>query len=173
MKRRKPFGLRTWSTPLTIGSFLLMAVTGGLMFFDVVPGYVSFAHEWFSWFFLIGAGGHIAVNIRPMKRHLESSWGRASVALFTVALVLSTFSFGHITAPQLKWPVFGALVQAPLSALAGVKRTDAVDIVTKLERHGITATPEQSIEDLAARNDVDEFHLLGLVFLDDRQDARR
>lgn len=92
MKRRKPFGLRTWSTPLTIGSFLLMAVTGVLMFFDVVPGYVSFAHEWFSWFFLIGAGGHIAVNIRPMKRHLESSWGRASVALFTVALVLSTFS---------------------------------------------------------------------------------
>lgn len=54
-----------------------------------------------------------------------------------------------------------------------MKRTDAVDIVTKLERHGITATPEQSIEDLAARNDVDEFHLLGLVFLDDRQDARR
>ncbi|MNR38623.1 hypothetical protein D3C85_1567410 [compost metagenome] len=37
MKTAKPFTLRTWSTPLTIGSFILMAVTGVLMFFDVVP----------------------------------------------------------------------------------------------------------------------------------------
>ncbi|MCG8276944.1 DUF4405 domain-containing protein [Stenotrophomonas sp. NLF4-10] len=73
MKTAKPFTLRTWSTPLTIGSFILMAVTGVLMFFDVVPGYLAFAHEWFSWFFLVGAGGHIAVNFRPLVRHLQSN----------------------------------------------------------------------------------------------------
>lgn len=167
MKTSKPFGQRTWSTPLTIGSFILMAVTGVLMFFDVVPGYISFAHEWFSWLFLLGAGGHIAVNFRPLTRHLQSNWGRTSVAVFTVVLLVSTFSFGRITAPQLKWPISNALVDAPLSALADVTRTSTDDVLGKLKAHGISATPGQSIRDLATQHEVDEFHMLGLVFLAD------
>lgn len=167
MKTAKPFGLRTWSTPLTISSFILMAVTGVLMFFDVVPGYLSFAHEWFSWFFLAGAGGHIAVNFRPLTKHLQSNWGRANVAIFAIILVVSTFSFGRITAPQLKWPISNALIEAPLSALADVTRTDHAVLLGKLKTHGITAAPDQSIKELAIKHDVDEFHVLGLVFLAD------
>lgn len=161
----KPFSLRTWSTPLTIGSFLLMAVTGVLMFFDLVPGYLSFAHEWFSWLFLIGTGAHMAVNLRPLKKHLQSPWGRANVAIFTTILVVSTFSFGTITAPQLKWPISNALLEAPLSALADVTRKDHAVLVGKLKTHGITATSDQSIKELAIKHGVDEFHVLGLVFL--------
>ena len=165
MKTARPFTLRTWSTPLTIGSFILMAVTGVLMFFDVVPGYLVFAHEWFSWFFLIGAGGHIALNFRPLARHLQSNWGRASVAIFTIILVVSAFSFGRITAPQLKWPISNALIEAPLSALADVTRTDPAELLAKLKAHGVTATPDQNIKELADAHDMDEFHILGLVIL--------
>lgn len=164
-KTPRPGGLRTWSTPLTIGSFLLMAVTGVLMFFDVVPGYLSFAHEWFSWLFLLGAGGHIAVNLRPFTKHLRSSWGQASMALFALVLVVSSFSFGRITAPQLKWPISNALIEAPLSALADVTRTGSAELVAKLRTHGITATPEQNIKELAQTHGKDEFHILGLVIL--------
>lgn len=168
MKTTNPFNLRTWSTPLTIGSFILMAVTGVLMFFDVVPGYLSFAHEWFSWFFLIGAGGHIAVNFRPFKKHLQSNWGRANVAIFVIVLVVSTFSFGRITAPQLKWPIFNALKEAPLSALADVTHSHPVALLEQLKAHGITATSDQTVKELAERYSIDEFHVLGLIFLRDR-----
>ena len=165
MKPGNPLGLRTWSTPLTIGSFILMAVTGILMFFDVVPGYVSFAHEWFSWIFLVGAAGHVVVNWRPLARHLRSGWGRANVAIFVIILAVSTYSFGRITAPQLKWPIVTALVEAPLSALADVTRADRGALLAKLEAHGITATPEQNIKDLAAAHGLDELHILGIVML--------
>src|SRR5690606_15678085 len=158
MQPRKSFNLRTWSTPLTIGSFILMSVSGVLMFFDVVPGYLSFAHEWFSWFFLVGAGGHIAVNYRPLEKHLKSNWGRANVAIFSIILVVSTYSFGRITAPQLKWPISDALIEAPLSVLADVTRTDPADLQGKLKTHGIAATPDQNIRELAATHDMDEFH---------------
>lgn len=164
-KARKRFGLRTWSTPLTIGSFVLMAVTGVMMFFDVAPGYVSFAHEWASWFFLVGTAGHVAVNFRPLRRHLRSNWGRANVVIFSTALVVSMFSFGRITAPQLKWPISNALVQAPLSALADLTHTGPAELVARLEQHGLSATPEQNIMHLADKHDMDEFHILGLVFL--------
>lgn len=161
----KPFGLRTWSTPVTMGSFLLMSASGVLMFFDVVPGYVSFAHEWASWLFLLGAGGHAVVHLRPLAKHLKATWGWASVALCTAVLAVSMFSFGRITAPQLKWPIAEALVEAPLSVLADLTRTDRAVLLARLQAHGIAATADQSIQQLAATQAVDEFHVLGLVIL--------
>lgn len=165
MKTARPFTMRTWSAPLTIGSFILMSVTGVLMFFDIVPGYVSFAHEWFSWAFVIGAVAHVAVNFKPFTKHLRSNWGRANVAIFSVIVMVSMYSFGRITAPQLKWPISNALIDAPLSALADITRADHAEMLEKLKAHGITATLEQNIKELALQNRVDEFHVLGLVFL--------
>lgn len=164
-KSRKGISLRTWATPLTIGSFILMTVTGILMFFDVVPGFITFAHEWFSWIFVIGSVAHIAVNLRPFKNHLKSNWGRACVVVFSVALVASAFSWGRITIPQLKWPITDALVNAPITALAQVKRTEPDAMLRKLEMHGFKGNPEQSIMELAAEHETDAFHLLGIIFL--------
>lgn len=164
-KPRKGPSLRTWATPLTIGSFILMTVTGILMFFDVVPGYITFAHEWFSWIFVIGSSAHIAVNLRPFKNHLKSHWGRACVAVFSVIVVLSVFSWGRITMPQLKWPIAEALVNAPISALAQVKRTEPDALLRKLEKHGFKGNPEQSLMDLAKEHETDASHLIGIIFL--------
>jgi len=43
------FTLRTWATPLTISAFLLMSVTGVLMFFHIEGGLTTVAHQWCSW----------------------------------------------------------------------------------------------------------------------------
>ena len=159
------FSLRSWATPLTIGSFFLMTVTGILMFFDVVPGYITFAHEWFSWFFVVGSGAHIAVNFRPFKNQLGSKRGRFYAGAFSAVLIVSFFSWGRITGPQLKWPLMHALVDAPISALAHLKRLDPADLIGKLERHGIKAEPGQSLAEVAKKHDADEIHLLGILFL--------
>ncbi|MNY56496.1 hypothetical protein D3C86_1925800 [compost metagenome] len=87
------------------------------------------------------------------------------MAIFAIVLVVSTLSFGRITAPQLKWPISNALIEAPLSALADVTRTDQAELLAKLKTHGITATPEQNIKELAEAHGKDEFHILGLVIL--------
>lgn len=68
----KPMGLRRWATPLIIGSFVLMAGTGVLMFFEYEGGLITVVHQWFSWIFLLGAGAHIAINLRPFQNHLRS-----------------------------------------------------------------------------------------------------
>jgi hypothetical protein len=66
---------RRWATKLIIGAFLLMAVTGVLMFFELEHGLVVVVHQWSSWLLLIGAVGHLTANIRPLKNHLTSRWG--------------------------------------------------------------------------------------------------
>jgi hypothetical protein len=155
---------RSWATPLTIGSFILMTATGILMFFEWERGLMAVVHQWFSWLFVIGAGGHIAVNVRPFTKHLKSSWGKVSVAAFTAVLALSYFSWGMITGPQLQRPIEQALVDAPVSALAGVTRSDADELIRRLHAHGIVGESHESIGELADRSGVGENRLLAIVF---------
>lgn len=157
--------LRTWATPLTIGAFVLMAGTGVAMFFEWNDGLTTVVHQWLSWLFLIGVGGHIALNFRPLKNHLKSRRGQASVALFACVLAASFFSWGRITGPQLKGPIERALVDAPLWALAGATHTEPQALLARLKAQGITASSEQSIGELSRHHGVGENRLLAVVFL--------
>lgn len=161
----KSIPLRNWATPLTIGTFVLMSATGILMFFDWEPGLTTVAHQWFSWVFLAGAGSHVAANFRPFKTHLRSGWSKTCVAAFTLVLAASLFSWGLMTGPQLKRPIEQALVDAPLSALANVTRTTPDALTSKLRAHGILATGQQSIHDLAREQGVGVNRVLAIVFL--------
>lgn len=165
-KMFNPASLRSWATPLTIGTFILMTGTGVLMFFDIVPGYVAFAHEWISWLFLVAVVAHMVLNHRSLTRHLAGRWGRASVAVFAVMLAVSTLSFGRLTAPQLKWPIAAALFDARLSTLAELTRRNDAQLLGRLAAHGVTARADETVIEVAARHGLDEFHVLGLIFLD-------
>jgi len=47
--------MREWATPVTIGAFGLIALTGVMLFFKVQYGMVKPVHEWLSWLLVIGA----------------------------------------------------------------------------------------------------------------------
>ncbi|MFG5409438.1 hypothetical protein ABXN37_16725 [Piscinibacter sakaiensis] len=61
---------RDWTTPLTMGAFGLVAVTGLLMFFHLDSGLNKTAHEWLSWVLVAGVAAHAAVNAAGLQRHL-------------------------------------------------------------------------------------------------------
>ncbi len=136
-----------------------------MMFFQGNLGLITVVHEWFSWIFLLGSTGHIAANIKPLLNHLKSYWGQISVVLFTTFLILSFFSWGMITGPQLKKPIEQTLINASLTALAGLTGTTLADLLGKFKKQGIDATADQSIREISQKNAVDEDRLLGIVFL--------
>lgn len=156
---------RSWATPLTISSFLLMSATGVLMFFELDRGLVVVAHQWFSWLFLAGAAGHITANFRPFKNHFKSAGTRTTAIIFASVVVASLFSWGRMTGPQMKRPIELALVDAPLSSLAGVTHTEPDVLIGRFKAHGVVATEQQSIREIAIKSGVGENRLLGLVFL--------
>lgn len=49
---------------------MLMAGTGVAMLFEWNDGLTTVVHQWFSWLFLAGAGGLIALNFRPIEQAL-------------------------------------------------------------------------------------------------------
>jgi len=54
--------MKSWATPLAIGSFIILAVTGILMFFKVEAGYIKPVHEWLNWAMVAGVVLHTIAN---------------------------------------------------------------------------------------------------------------
>jgi hypothetical protein len=155
---------RSWATPLTISGFILMAGTGVLMFFGYDRGITGIVHQWMSWAFLMGAGGHVIANWLPLKKHLRSSWARLTTVTFVAVLAASCFSWGLITGPQLEEPIELSLADAPLSALASVRRVSPEVLVAKLAAQGVTATPHDTVRGLAVRHHIGANRLFGIIF---------
>ena len=159
--------LRTWATPVTIGAFFLMAVTGVLMFFGWRGGLTSEVHEWFSWIFLAGAAGHIVANIRPFTIRLKSRWGRVSIAASVVLLAACVLPLGMKTGHQMRGAVEHAVLDAPLLTLASLANVAPSDLETRLKSRGIAAGMEKSIRELADEKRYNEHELLAIVFMND------
>jgi hypothetical protein len=79
-------------TSLTILLFLVVAITGVLMFFKVAPGGLKPIHEWVSVAFVLSSILHVICNWAKFKSYYEYK----SVICFTVLIILAIplFYFG-------------------------------------------------------------------------------
>ena len=84
---------RDFATSLTVGAFLLMSVTGVLMFFHLDMGLNKTAHEWTGLVLVTAVALHIVVNFVSFKRYFLLWQGRVLIGAFAVLLV-SSFIFG-------------------------------------------------------------------------------
>src|SRR3569833_342464 len=102
--------LRSWATPLTIGAFALMSVTGVLMFFHLDRGLTGDLHEWFSWALLAAVAAHVVVNWRPLLVYFRGNRVRAALAACAAVLVAAQFLWGAATGSQIRQSIEAALV---------------------------------------------------------------
>jgi Domain of unknown function (DUF4405) len=134
---------RDWITPLTMGAFLLSAVTGVLMFFHLDSGLNKAAHEWLSWALLAGVAGHVLTNVVGFKRHLAGARGRALVGAFALVLGVSFLPLGGSGGePPFVAPV-RALGQAPLPVLAQVAGLNTAQLRQRLAQAGVQVADDQ------------------------------
>jgi hypothetical protein len=132
---------RDWITPLTMGAFGLLAVTGVLMFFHLDSGLNKTAHEWLSWVLLAGVALHAGVNWPGLRRHLAGWRGRAVLGVFALLLVASFVPTGADSQPPFVVPL-RALAEAPLPVLAQVARTTPEAMRQRLAQAGFPAAAE-------------------------------
>lgn len=139
---------RPWITPVVMGAFLLSAVTGVLMFFQLDSGLNKTAHEWLSWAMVIGVGLHVLLNMPAFKRYLNQTTGRVVIGAFALILALSFIPAGDGSEPGFAPPV-RALAKAPITVLAQVAGTSTEDVKAKLQAQGLTvSSDQQSVADL-------------------------
>lgn len=152
---------REWSTPLIIGSFAVLSVTGVLMFFHLDTGLNKVVHEWLSWVLLAAAGFHVASNYLGFKRYFGMARARWMIGGSLLVLVLS-FVPVATQAPPWAAPV-NALAAAPVSTLAQVAGVSADDMRRRLAAAGLKSEGEASIRELAGPNRRRQIEVLSKV----------
>lgn len=157
---------RAWAGPVTIGSFVVVAATGLLMFFHLNFGLIKVAHEWLSVLFVIGALAHIVLNWKPLLAYLRKPLGVTIVAVFLVLGAVSFVPLGGVGGGR---PPIGAMVQAmqrcPLNVAARLAGKPEAALIEQLEAAGVhVGGSDQTLEQIASANNVSPFVVMGQVF---------
>lgn len=155
---------RNWATPLTIGSFLLLAVTGILMFFHLDTGLNKVVHEWLSWVLIAAVGLHIASNLFAFKRHFAQ---RRAQWLVGGAVLLLASSFLPLGGAGSEPPFIApakALGSAPLPVLAQVAGVPTAEMRARLVTAGLTVTADtDSVGELVGPETKKQIQILAKV----------
>ncbi len=159
---------REWATPLTAGSFIVLAVTGLLMFFHLDRGLNHLAHEWLGWVLVVGVACHIAANFLGFKKHISGSLGKAVIVAFLLILIFSFIQPEERKRPPGWAQPVKALAFMPLKELAIVAKMSVEEVRERLEEDGLSPTSdEQSIKDLVGHNLRRQVGALNAIFPDE------
>ena len=149
--------LRRWATPMTIGAFMLMSITGILMFFHVQLGIIKVAHEWLSWLMVIAVGLHVTLHWKTFNRYFTQKPAMAVIGLFGVVIVAAMLIPGG--GDERRGPQGGqmqaskVLMAAPLDKLAGITGKTLDGLQAQLQQQGLRVdNPTASLADIAQQN---------------------
>ena len=127
--------LRSWATPAIVGSFLIMALTGTLMFFHLDSGINKGLHEWAGMVMVVAGVAHLWLNWRPFMTYLRRPLATAIMGLGAVALGASFVVSGSEGGSPVG-PVITSVSAAPIGTLAELTGTDAGMLVERLKAVG-------------------------------------
>jgi len=161
--------IRIWATPLTIGAFVLSAVSGGMLFFHVNSVFVKVVHEWGSWFLVIGGLFHVIGSWQPFIRYFSKPAAKAIMMVFALLIItffipLSRSEEGHARKlpPTLLSRV---LPEASFDSVASIAKHNSDELMKEFESKGIIIKDgESTIRDIAVANNKDYVEILNMIF---------
>jgi hypothetical protein len=161
--------LRTWATPLATGTWIVVAVTGTLMFFELAEDAVKEMHEWFG----LGAAAAIALHVvrngSALWTYFRRSWAMVAamvaVALGVVGFLGAALLEGGDGRKGGSRAVMARVESSPLAELAPVFDTTPDALIAKLSAAGfLGVSAEASPEDIAEASDRPPPAVLAAIF---------
>ena len=157
---------RTWISPIMAGGFLLIAVTGVVLFFHVSTSFAKWSHEWLGMALIIFAIAHAILNWRPLKLQITTKIGAALFILLSITTIASLIPFGDSSgsAPPFIAPI-NALSNQPIAVLAELSNHSEQEVMEILSSQGIVASSStQTLSELTEGNTGRNMGALGKVF---------
>lgn len=155
---------KKWVTPLVTGSFLLVAITGILMFFHIDTGLNKVAHEWLGLIMVLGAVLHIVVNLKGFNQMFSNTMGKTIVGVFVLVLGLSFINLGGEGKEKPFMSSVEVLAKASVVDLAQVSHIDKKVLLDRLKSNGISITDDtQSIKDMVGDDTHKQMEVLNAI----------
>lgn len=148
--------LTRYSTPLTVGLFLVSAVSGMALFFHFQGALFHGMHEWLSMLFLLPVAFHLVRNRNAFLTYFKKGWmavpvAGALAAAIIFALPALTGVAGERRPPQtMGAEITRALTNARIADLAPVFGQEPAELMDRLRAAGISVPgPDATLAEAA------------------------
>lgn len=152
---------RNYITPSISLVFLVVGLSGLLMFFHLFDGYTEVVHEYLGVFFVICAIFHIILNWKALKIHFKR--GVFIPALLGVLVISVTLIVGESIYPPADTIIINKIVKAPINDAFKALEVDYSEAYKRLETNGISIEGAITIESIWIKNNTDPEKVIDLI----------
>lgn len=159
--------LKDWATSFVTFIFLVVGITGIMMFFHILDNYTKQMHEILGLAFVLAAILHVVVNFKAMKNYFTNRRFLMS-AIFTGLITIGFV----LTAPQGKSPkslVFNAMMTNELEQVSSFLHFDLAKAKSRLKKEGIIIKNLNSLNAIAKHNKTSAFRILDIMVMNNNQ----
>lgn len=152
---------RNYITPFISLVFLVVGLSGLLMFFHLFDGYTEVVHEYLGVFLVICAIFHIILNWKVLKIHFKR--GVFIPALLGVLAISVTLIVGESIYPPVDTIIINKIVKAPINDAFKALEVDYSEAYKRLETNGISIEGATTIEAIWINNNADPEKVIDLI----------
>lgn len=152
---------RNYVTPFISLLFVVVGLSGLLMFFHLFEGYTEVVHEVLGLFFTISAVLHILLNWKALKIHFKKAVFLP--ALFGVIMITSLLVVMERLYPPVDLQIMNRIIKAPVRDAFQALNINYEEANIKLKAKGIAIENAQSLEDLWKMNNADAEVIIDLL----------
>lgn len=152
---------RDLATSLTTFTFLVIAVSGVMMFFHFFDQYVENLHEIVGLFFVAVVLFHVFYNFKSMKNYFTKKvfgFSALSIAIVSLAFVLSVED-----GPDTKKVMIMSMFNTPIENSLKVLEKDFLEVKDRFQSKGITINDGATIGSIADANKISPFEVIGII----------
>lgn len=152
---------RNYVTPFISLVFLVVGLSGLLMFFHLFDGYTEVVHEILGVFFIICAIFHIILNWKALRIHFKR--GVFIPALLGVLAISVTLIVGESIYPPVDTIIINRMIKAPINDAFKALDVDYSEASKRLETNGISIEGATTIEAIWINNNADPEKVIDLI----------
>jgi membrane protease YdiL (CAAX protease family) len=152
---------KEWATSLVTYIFLVIGITGVMMFFHILDVYTKQMHEILGLAFVVAAALHIWVNFKSMKNYFSNHRFLFS-GVFISSLVL-IFILNTQNTPSVKGMIFNSVLEGELSKVIHFLNIDETQAKKQLQQKGIDIQNFDSLRSIAKANKTSPFEILAIM----------
>ena len=133
-------------TPYLAFLFIVVGVSGILMFFHVFDDYTAVVHELLGLAFVVFSVLHLIINWKSMKSHFKK---RVFIASGVIVLIFSVvfISMGKMHG-NFEHDIMDKLIKSPISCSFNILSADYQQAEIILEKNNITVGVSKTIEEI-------------------------
>lgn len=152
---------RNYITPFISLVFLVVGLSGVLMFFHLFDGYTEVVHEYMGIFFVVCAVSHIILNWRGLRSHFgKKVFIPALLGVLSVSIVFIVLSKIY---PPVDTVLLNKIIKAPIYDAFKALEVDYSEAAKRLETKGISIDGATTIEAIWINNSAGPEEVIDLI----------